>query len=245
MQPNLATLRAIPCLLLLACSRPAPENAVEPPGATNPSVEAVAAEPPEEVAGTLAVEPPQVEEPDTVAQQGERGVTEALNAIEEGRVQTLYIGEPGPMDYVDPSSGLPGDSMGCEWDEETDAYVREYNATVIGWWTDAAPFADDAVITFRRRGAGENLVVHVGRNEVLVAHGAGIPQPVDSGFDERLSIAAWVTRAEAPGPEADGLGTPFDSIEWRGWTTRWQLEAPAPVDARAIRLFEELAGRPR
>jgi hypothetical protein len=189
-------------------------------------------------------EPESATEPGTVAQLGERGVAEALNAIAQGRVQTLYIGELAPMNYLDPSTGLPGGSMGCESDAETESYVREYNAVVTRWWNEEGPFNDGEFITFRRRGAGENLLVQVGQSEVLVAHGAGIPQSVDSGFDERLSIAAWVTTAEEPGPEEEGLSTPIDSIEWRGWTARWPLGESAPVDARAVRLFEEFAGRP-
>jgi hypothetical protein len=50
-------------------------------------------------------EPESATEPGTVAQLGERGVAEALNAIAQGRVQTLYIGELAPMNYLDPLRG--------------------------------------------------------------------------------------------------------------------------------------------
>ncbi len=235
-------------VVVVGCSRPTPDPAAPWPAANEPT-ESEISHTELAAAGSGAQLPteevePEAEEPDTVAQLGERGVAEALNAIAEGRIQTLYIGNRAPMDYVDPSTGLPGGSMGCEIDDETEAYVQEYNAVVTNWWTEAAPFENGAFITFRRRGAGENLLVEVHEDETRVAHGAGIPRPVDSGFDERLSIAAWVSTAEVPGPEPDGLGTPVDSIEWRGWSSRWQFGEAPPVDARAIRLLEELAGRP-
>lgn len=236
-------------LLAIDCSRPTPELLPLSPAAA--ASNEVASVRDAHRAPRPVVEPSRPEkgaatpEPDSVGLGEEEARAAALHAIEDGRVQTLYIGEPGPVDYVDTRTGLPASSTGCEWDEETEAFVEAYNAAVTNWWADAAPFFDGAAITFRRRGAGENLLVEVRYDEVLVTHGSGIAAAVDSGFSERLSIAAWVSTADSPRTEPEGLSTPFDSIEWRGWSTRWQFGEAPPVDVRAIQLLEEFAGRPR
>jgi hypothetical protein len=172
-----------------------------------------------------------------------RGAAEALAAIDDGRVRILYIGEQEPEDHVDRSTGLPGESMGCEWDEAVDAYVNAWNEAVVDWWDESSPFVEGGSIEFTRRGAGENLRIEVTGDAVRVAHGAGVLHRIYSSLDERMQIAAWVTAATLEAPTSVVL-SPVDSIRARSGEASWTLGTSPPIDERAVRLLEEMAGRP-
>ena len=172
------------------------------------------------------------------------GVAEAQQAIADGRIQTLFIGEDAPDDYVVARTGFPGASMGCEPDDEIETFVRNYNATVDAWWAEHDLYADGAEIIFQRVTPETETVVSVSRERVSVGRDGGAPSVVESSLAERLQFGALVGHSvDLPVPATGRLGPDRDTVRAGNWAANWSTGGRLLVLPGAVDLFEQFATR--
>jgi len=77
-----------------------------------------------------------------------KGIKDARKDIAENIFQQLYIGEPGPVRYLDLETGLPFISLGCILTESKEIYARSYNKYVQRFIVNSPPFPESLIVEY-------------------------------------------------------------------------------------------------
>ncbi len=109
------------------------------------------------------------------------GEAAAMDAFAQGRLNLVYIGQPTPVDYRDMETGLLIESLGCEWDQETEQFSEDWNNYMLNLWS----YLGSDSTCFTIRNVAESLEY---RNGVLVYRDAWGSVPFDIFPEELASL---------------------------------------------------------
>lgn len=99
------------------------------------------------------------------------GIKDAKEDIDQNIFQQLYIGEPAPLNYLDPKTGLPAISLGCEYTKTTEIYANSYNNTVQRYIEIIQPFPESLIIEYNIIAAGLNHTLTLYFDKAILDNG--------------------------------------------------------------------------
>ena len=186
----------------------------------------------------------------------EEGRADADAHIARGLLQIIAFGELPPPDSLDPASGLPLGTEGCEIDPSHQAYMDAYNARMRDYAAQNPPFPDDLVVTYVRRGGMHTDKVEITRAGVrryftqeLHARGKmrmhGSWRPVQSLTAQRLRVGVLAQRvASTPIPEGKPPRRRGRVLRiargGQDWTVSWKPGERPPEVAPVLEAIHEL-----
>ena len=169
--------------------------------------------------------------------KGLSGKLDAKKAIEKGRLLILEFGEEMPPDTLDPETDLPVGGMGCEYDDEMQAYLSAYNAVMKEWLENNTPFPKDMVVEFSSSQPDIDTVYKVTYNSVKVKRGSEWKE-VHSLVSQRLKIGVLAQRSmgvRVPASLKKGGPSYFLSVQTGGkdWSMSWSGDRSPPAKVKA------------
>lgn len=114
------------------------------------------------------------------------GEAAAMDAFAQGRLNLVYIGELPPVGHRDLETGLLLESLGCEWDQETEQFSEDWNEYMLNLWSYLG--SDSTYFTIRN--VAESLEY---RNGVLVYRDSWGSVPFEI-FPEELASLVEISR---------------------------------------------------
>ncbi len=101
------------------------------------------------------------------------GMSDAIEAFRQGRLNLVYVGELPPVGYRDIETGLLLESIGCEMSEESSAYALDWNDYMLKQWAYLGSDSTSFIIRYEE----ESLVYQ--NNELVYrdSHGS-VPIPI-------------------------------------------------------------------
>ncbi len=149
------------------------------------------------------------------------GESAAMDAFQEGRLSLVYIGELPPVGFRDIETGLLLESLGCEWDRETELFSEDWNKYMVNVWSYLG--SDSTFFTIR---SNEESLVYKNCELVYKDSWGAVPLQI---FPEELASLVAIS--------GYSLRDSFDNIVYvEMYTPLWQdtLRTELPLSSTVI-----------
>ena len=183
-----------------------------------------------------------VDSPSTLSLKSEEGRTDAEKSLLSGTIHILTFGEEMPPDTLDRQTGLPLQTMGCDFSEEEDAYVRSYNDTMKEWLKKNTPFPQDMEILFSSSHLDIKASYRVTPSSVEVKE-HGTWKTLSSLVSQRMKIGILAQRSmnvHVPASLKKDGASHFLSVQTKKkkWSMSWSEAPPEPVRVTVDSILE-------
>ncbi len=101
------------------------------------------------------------------------GMSDAIEAFSQGRLNLVYVGELPPVGYRDQETGLLLESIGCEMNEESSTYASDWNDYMLKQWAYLGSDSTSFVIRYE-----EESLVYQNNELVYIDSNGSVPIPI-------------------------------------------------------------------